>query len=147
MQAQPLDAPDVATLTTTLTTAPAPFDCVLSDSDVESRFARDCALDEQVRFFFKLPGNFKINTPLGTYNPDWAVVFAGDKRVYFVAETKSSTQGKNLRRDERLKIHCGKKHFAALGKEQHCAALAQDVGFEAVPSLEVLKTYRHSPIP
>ena len=137
MQAQPLDVHDEA----------VPFDCVLSESEVESRFARDCALDEQVRFFFKLPGSFKINTPLGTYNPDWAVVFAGDKRVYFVAETKSSTQGKNLRRDERLKIHCGKKHFAALGKEQHCAALAQDVGFEAVPSLEVLKTYRHSPIP
>ncbi|MDO4795742.1 MAG: DEAD/DEAH box helicase family protein [Brachymonas sp.] len=105
MQAQPLQAPD---------TTPA-FDCVPSDSEVESRFARDCALDARVRFFFKLPGAFKIDTPLGRYNPDWAVVFDGDRRVYFVAETKSSAKEKDLRRDERLKIECGKRHFSACG--------------------------------
>ncbi|MDO4769601.1 MAG: hypothetical protein Q4A11_04455, partial [Brachymonas sp.] len=105
MQAQPLDSDSAA------------FDCVLSDSDVESRFARDCALDQNVRFFFKLPSRFKIDTPLGTYNPDWALVFENDKRVYFVAETKSSTREKDLRRDERLKIECGKKHFAARGDD------------------------------
>ena len=121
MQAQPLDVHDEA----------VPFDCVLSESEVESRFARDCALDEQVRFFFKLPGSFKINTPLGTYNPDWAVVFEGDKRVYFVAETKSNTNEKDLRRDERLKIRCGEKHFA----------LADGLRFQAVPDLQTLKQH------
>lgn len=87
------------------------FDCVLVDSDVESRFAHDCSVDERVRFFFKLPSRFKINTPLGSYNPDWAVVFENDKRVYFVAETKSSTVEADRRRDENLKIACGKRHF------------------------------------
>ena len=120
MQAQPLEAADKA---------PA-FDCVPSDSDVESRFAHDCALDERVRFFFKLPGAFKIDTPLGRYNPDWAVVFEDDKRVYFVAETKSSLVAKNLRRDEQLKIQCGKKHFAVIDNK--------DVSFKAVENLESL---------
>ena len=120
MQAQPLEAADKA---------PA-FDCVPSDSEVESRFARDCALDERVRFFFKLPGAFKIDTPLGCYNPDWAVVFEGDTRVYFVAETKFSTKEKDLRRDERLKIECGKKHFAA--------RTSQVVTFKAVKNLQEL---------
>ena len=104
------------------------FDCVLSDSDVESRFAQDCANDERVRFFFKLPKRFKIDTPLGTYNPDWAVVFENDARVYFVAETKSSTVAANLRRDENLKIACGEKHFA----------LAKGVQYRVVNALSQL---------
>ena len=119
MQAQPLNTDAAA----------APFDCVISDSQVESDFARDCALDERVRFFFKLPGRFRIDTPLGTYNPDWAVVFQNGARVFFVAETKFSTANKNLRRDERLKIACGHKHFG----------LAQAVAFAAVNSLDALK--------
>jgi type III restriction enzyme len=88
------------------------FACVLSDSDVESQFAHDCTVDERVKFFFKLPNRFKIPTPLGTYNPDWAVVFEGDTRVYFVAETKSTTVSSQLRITEKLKIDCGQKHFA-----------------------------------
>jgi len=88
------------------------FACVLSDSEVESQFAHDCAVDERVRFFFKLPPKFKIPTPLGSYNPDWAVVFDGDTRVYFVAETKSSTVEADRRMAENLKIRCGRKHFA-----------------------------------
>lgn len=110
----------------------AAFDCVITDSDVENQFARDCALDERVRLFFKLPPAFRIDTPLGDYNPDWAVVFdgeAGQARVCFVAETKSGTRHKQLRRDEKLKITCGRKHFA----------LAPDVQFEAVDSLRMLK--------
>jgi type III restriction enzyme len=88
-----------------------PFTCVLSDSDTESQFAHDCSVDERVKFFFKLPSRFKISTPLGTYNPDWAVVLESDTRVYFVTETKSTTV-KDLRRPtENLKIECGYKHF------------------------------------
>ncbi len=87
------------------------FDCVLSDSEAENQFAHDCSVDEHVRFFFKLPSKFKIPTPLGTYNPDWAVVFENDSRVYFVAETKSTLIEAERRVAENLKIKCGKKHF------------------------------------
>ena len=120
LQAQPIDD------------AQAPlgdaFDCVLSESEPESQFAKDCSLDERVRFFFKLPGKFKIDTPLGTYNPDWAVVFENDARVYFVAETKSSTVAADRRRDENLKIECGRAHFR----------LAQGVEYKVVTSLQEL---------
>jgi type III restriction enzyme len=104
------------------------FACVLSDSEVESRFAHDCSVDERVKFFFKLPGKFKIPTPLGNYNPDWAVVFENDSRVYFVAETKSSTIEDDRRQSENLKIKCGLKHFE----------LAKDVSFKVVTNLEEL---------
>ncbi len=78
-------------------------------SDVESQFAKDCESSENVEFYFKLPFWFKINTPIGTYNPDWAVVFRNENKIYFVAETKSA--GQELRSSERLKIKCGKEHF------------------------------------
>ncbi len=79
------------------------------ESSVENQFARDCESSEHVEFFFKLPSWFKINTPIGTYNPDWAVVFTGEKKVYFVAETKSEDQ--ELRPSESMKVACGKAHF------------------------------------
>ncbi|MBP8172955.1 MAG: hypothetical protein KAY06_02955 [Aeromonadaceae bacterium] len=104
------------------------FACVLSDSAVESKFAQDCAMDERVKFFFKLPGAFKIPTPLGNYNPDWAVVFEDDKRIYFVAETKSTTVEGDRRLDENLKIKCGRKHFK----------LVEDVVYKDVATLEQL---------
>jgi type III restriction enzyme len=78
-------------------------------SDVESQFAKDCESSENVEFYFKLPFWFKINTPIGTYNPDWAVVFKDEKKIYFVAETKSN--GQELRGTEKMKIKCGKEHF------------------------------------
>jgi type III restriction enzyme len=81
------------------------------DSGVESRFAKDCETSEQVEFYFKLPGWFKIPTPIGSYNPDWAVVFKDEKKVYFVAETKSSLDPDKLRPDEAMKIRCGKAHI------------------------------------
>jgi type III restriction enzyme len=106
------------------------FACVLSDSAIESQFAHDCSVDERVKFFFKLPRRFKIPTPLGSYNPDWAVVFENDTRVYFVAETKSTTVEQNRRHTENLKILCGRVHFA----------LAPDVVFKDVTSVNQLVT-------
>lgn len=88
------------------------YDYVLTDSEVEKEFARDLESRYDVKFYFKLPYWFKIETPLGSYNPDWAVVLNGDKKVYFVAETKSEAQ--ELRASEEMKIECGKKHFAQL---------------------------------
>jgi type III restriction enzyme len=85
------------------------------DSGVESQFAKDCETSDQIKFYFKLPSWFKIQTPIGTYNPDWAVVFEDDKKVYFVAETKDTGTAQidltKLNEDEQLKIKCGKAHF------------------------------------
>jgi len=79
------------------------------ESGVENQFAKDCESSEQIEFYFKLPFWFEIATPIGKYRPDWAVVFKGVKKIYFVAETKSAYQ--ELRESEKLKIECGKKHF------------------------------------
>jgi len=59
-----------------------------------------------------LPNWFKIPTPIGNYNPDWALIFKGEKEIYFVAETKSA--GQELRGSEEMKIKCGKAHFEKL---------------------------------
>ena len=81
------------------------------DSNIESQFAKDCETSEQVEFYFKLPFWFKISTPIGTYNPDWAVVMREEKKIYFVAETKSTTDKDILRKEEQQKIQCGERHF------------------------------------
>ena len=85
------------------------------DSTVENRFANDCESSEQVKFYFKLPEWFKIPTPIGSYNPDWAVVFEDDKKVYFVAETKdtgtTTVDLEKLHPNEKQKIRCGMAHF------------------------------------
>ncbi len=85
------------------------------DSDAENQFARDCETSEQVKFYFKLPNWFTIPTPIGSYNPDWAIVFEEDTRIYFVAETKSTGLSNvdldKLRKQEQQKIKCGKAHF------------------------------------
>jgi type III restriction enzyme len=103
---------------------------VVTQSGTENEFASLCALDgNNVRFFFKLPAKFKIPTPLGTYNPDWAVVLEGDTRVYFVAETKSSTVEAERRLAENLQIKCGIAHFK----------LSPDVVFQPVTTPGQLK--------
>src|SRR5690606_8128171 len=79
------------------------------DSGVENQFAKDCETSQNIEFYFKLPNWFKIPTPIGNYNPDWAVVFRGEKKIYFVAETKS--EGQELLKSEKQKIKCGKEHF------------------------------------
>lgn len=85
------------------------YNYVYVESNVERTFAKALEDRDDVRFYFKLPFWFKINTPLGTYNPDWAIVFEGDKKLYFIAETKS--EGEELRESEQMKIKCGKRHF------------------------------------
>jgi type III restriction enzyme len=79
------------------------------DSNVENQFAKDCETSENVEFYFKLPNWFKIPTPIGNYVPDWAIVFKGEKKIYFVAETKG--EGQELLKSEKQKIKCGKEHF------------------------------------
>lgn len=94
-------------------------DYISLDSGTENTFARQCESHEDVRLYFKLPDWFKIPTPIGHYNPDWAIVMNHHDKVYFVAETKNTGKGiqngvdlDKLHQEERQKIACAKKHFA-----------------------------------
>lgn len=95
------------------------FDHVVYDSDVEEEFARKFEENEDVRVYAKLPGWFQIDTPLGSYNPDWAVLVEvnGAQKLYFVVETKGSLLSDALRPAEQAKIDCGRAHFKALGND------------------------------
>ena len=79
------------------------------DSKVEYSFAKECESRDDIEFYFKLPFWFKIKTPIGSYNPDWALIKKNETTVYFVAETKSA--GQELRISEMQKIKCGYAHF------------------------------------
>lgn len=73
---------------------------------------------EDIKLFFKLPDWFKVETPLGTYNPDWAIVREepdGLHKVYLVRETKGTTQWHQIPDAQRQKTQCGKAHFKAVG--------------------------------
>lgn len=96
------------------------------DSTTEHQFATDCEnYDEQVAFYFKLPKKFKIPTPIGNYNPDWAVVInKNGEQVYFIAETKNTSDKSiqdgvvvdKLKWEERFKIACAKRFFEINGE-------------------------------
>ena len=93
------------------------YDYIIYDSStIEKPFAKALDDDSDVKMFFKIPERFKIETPIGTYNPDWAVYMErdGDKKLYFILETKGTTDLFGLRTPEQLKIHCGTEHFKAL---------------------------------
>lgn len=92
------------------------YDQVVYDSEIEKSFAEELANSTEVKVYAKLPGWFTVPTPLGSYNPDWAVIVEKDEgeRLYFVVETKASLFASDLRDAERAKIECGKAHFAAL---------------------------------
>jgi type III restriction enzyme len=91
------------------------FDAVVYESEVEKQFARDLDNSEYVKLFVKLPSWFKIDTPIGQYNPDWAFVTERDEKLYFVRETKSTLDSEERRTKENQKIACGRKHFDTLG--------------------------------
>jgi len=101
---------------------------VVCESNVEKNFAKKLDGEVAIRLFVKLPRWFTVDTPIGTYNPDWAIV--RDERdefgevhetVYLVAETKGSTDPDDLRDAEKRKITCGKRHFGAIGVEYKLA--------------------------
>jgi type III restriction enzyme len=91
------------------------FDAVEYESEVEKQFARDLDNNENVKLFVKLPSWFKIDTPIGPYNPDWAFVTERDEKLYFVRETKSTLDSEERRTKENQKIACGRKHFETIG--------------------------------
>ena len=94
---------------------------VVYDSTIERDFAEALEKNNAIKVYAKLPGWFKVPTPLGGYNPDWAVLVErhGQERLYFVVETKSSLFRDDLRDIESGKIKCGRAHFKALTVGEH----------------------------
>lgn len=105
---------------------------VVCDFGVEKNFAEQLENDTSVKVYAKLPGWFTVPTPLGTYNPDWAVLVEreGEERLYLVVETKSSLFTDDLRDAESSKIKCGKAHFEALAVGESPARYEVATSFE-----------------
>jgi type III restriction enzyme len=108
------------------------YDLVVVDSQGEMKFAEELEKHDEVEVYTKLPSGFYINTPMGHYNPDWAVVFkeGSVKHVYFIAETKGNTLETELRDVEKAKIECARRHFASIS--------SSDVTYDVVDSYENL---------
>lgn len=108
------------------------YNYIQYDSDVEKAFAEDLDKDKDVKLFVKLPSSFVIGTPLGNYNPDWAILLDKDgvEKLFFVIETKGTTDLDGLRNRESAKIKCGEKHFEAL---------QTDVAYKVSDSYEAFK--------
>ena len=92
------------------------YDHVVYDSTNEKKFASELDKNSNVAVYVKLPDGFYISTPVGRYNPDWAIAFyeGSVKHIYFVAETKGSMNSMQLRLIEESKIHCAREHFKAI---------------------------------
>lgn len=111
------------------------FEYVVYDSEgTEKTFAEDLESNEAVKVYAKLPAWFKIPTPLGTYNPDWAVLVEqdGEEKLFFVVETKSSGWWDDLRHQEGAKIKCGEKHFRAIEVEPNPAKFIKATSVDGV---------------
>ena len=96
------------------------YDHIVYDSSNERDFATDLDTSTDVAVYVKLPDGFYISTPVGKYNPDWAIAFydGNVKHIYFVAETKGSMSSMQLRLIEESKIHCAREHFKAISNER-----------------------------
>lgn len=104
-----------------------PYEYVVYDSEVERAFAQGLESRGDIRLFMKLPDWFKVDTPLGTYNPDWAILKHHSETIYLVRETKGTKDFLKLRTTEADKVRCGKAHFDALGVPFAVAVSASEV--------------------
>lgn len=113
------------------------YDHLIYDSDNEREFATELDASNDVVVYVKLPKGFYISTPVGKYNPDWAIAFREGtvKHIYFVAETKGSMSSMQLRLIEKSKIHCAREHFKALKKS---LSGNSDIVYEVVDSYKSL---------
>ena len=121
------------------------YDYIICDSDTEFEFAEKLEESTDVKLYAKLPAWFKIDTPLGSYNPDWAVLIdkedgMGDQ-LYFVVETKSSIFSDDLRASEQAKIDCGIEHFKALSQDKGGKALDNPAKFVKADNYNTFATY------
>lgn len=105
------------------------FNFIEYESEIEKKFAQDLDNNELVKLFVKLPSWFKIDTPIGTYNPDWAFVTEREEKLYFVRETKSTLDSEERRTKENQKIRCGKKHFEIIGVDYNVVTSLKEVKF------------------
>jgi type III restriction enzyme len=113
------------------------YDYVVTDSKVERSFVADLDVSKEVAVYAKLPRGFFIPTPVGDYNPDWAIAFqeGSVKHVYFVAETKGSLESLQLKGVENAKIECARKFFASLNEKN-----SNDVKYDVVTDYTELMT-------
>jgi type III restriction enzyme len=104
------------------------FDYVVYESTPEREFAEILDGREDIKFFMKLPGKFKIDTPVGPYNPDWAIIKyeGGQDRVYMIRETKSTLDEVKRRPTENAKIKAATKHFEAIGVPNYAVSVPND---------------------
>lgn len=95
------------------------FDKLRYDSAIEKQLGEELDVADIVDLYVKLPSGFYINTPMGKYNPDWAIAFneGSVKHIYFVAETKGDTSDIQLREVERAKIECARRHFSVISSD------------------------------
>lgn len=103
------------------------YEWVEYDSEVERRFAEELDGRDDIKLFVKLPRWFRIETPVGEYNPDWAIVKEDGTALYLARETKSTKDFMKLRSAEALKVRYGKRHFDALGVDFKVATDASEV--------------------
>ena len=103
------------------------YEYIVYDSEVELEFAKKLDKREDIKLFVKLPSWFKIETPVGEYNPDWAIIKHEDETIYMVRETKGTKDFLKLRTQEADKVRCGKRHFEALGVPFEVAVSADEV--------------------
>jgi len=109
---------------------------VITDSKIERAFVKDLDTSAEVVVYAKLPKGFFIPTPVGNYNPDWAISFKEGvvKHVYFVAETKGSMSSMELREIEKTKIECARKFFDEINRKIN----PENVKYDVVNSFEKL---------
>jgi len=103
------------------------YEYVVYESDVERRFAQRLDERDDIKLFVKLPSWFEIDTPVGGYNPDWAIVKHDGQVLYLVRETKSTRNYLKLRTQEADKVRCGAKHFEELGVSFDVVVSADEV--------------------
>jgi restriction endonuclease len=103
------------------------YEYVVYDSDVERKFAEQLDQREDIKLFVKLPGWFEIDTPIGKYNPDWAILKHDGQALYLVRETKGTRDFLKLRTSEADKVNCGKRHFEAIGVDFAVAVTVEEV--------------------
>ena len=102
------------------------YNYITFDSGVEKKFAENLETMRNIKYFIKLPGWFKVPTPIGDYNPDWAILKQNGEIVYMIRETKSTTDKLKLRLPETDKIACGRQHFATIGIDYDVATSIED---------------------
>lgn len=103
------------------------YDVVPWESNIERDFAEAMSQREDIKLFIKLPSWFKVDTPLGSYNPDWAIVKENEEKVYLVRETKGTKSQLQLRPSELAKIQCGAAHFEEIHVDYDWIEKASDV--------------------